>query len=575
LSEQCLDRYNAHFRGVGVEAFYEDKRRARSEFSREIINAVQTDLLSAWKEGTVGSAQVGAVLEGLAEYLLQIASQCAETQAKATGILDDREGKLKANFREWQDVGSLSRLLKRHEVVFEAAASNLTSYYESRTLVAASAFASDLVTQVRGGVMELKAQLQRFSARLQETHEIMSKRAASRCDDKGEDFDTQIVRLYNPDTVRGIVRKFCADRAIQSGQTANVRGELINRGGNEVSIETLAAVGADTLCDMLEATCSRAARDLHLGRNQELRESGEAILGLSVIDKLEQRYKGNPDKMRQEITRLVNRSLSFVPFDDSEVLKTGPGVLADSQTQNRIRSLLILHPHASDKAAFLATLQDAFRTAWKSGGDGVKFITAQDGNAFKGNEMTIVSLVSLFPLRFVRILSVLQDKYKQRMTSADPKRTQLEVHIEGDGTQHPALFIPTVLDQGLPMLLLGLASEVIKNDASIMSMEVMQFDSENRPTVPKRVNLGDSVKGFLERLSESTVMEDLIRHTDDQITLKLHSRAATVEDYRGSLIRNCETLRQQEKTYDSELGRALNDAINRVTRLSVQAANVK
>ena len=575
LSKQCLERYTNHFRGLGVEAFYEDKRRAKSEFSREMITAVQTDLLSAWKEGTVGCSQVLAVLDGLAEYLIQITRQCAETQVKATGISEEREEKLKANFGEWQDVGPLSRLFKKHEVVFEAAASNLTSYYENRTLVAASVFASELVMQVRGGLMELKAQLQRFSARLQETHEIMSKRAASRCGDKGEDFDTQIVRLYNPDTVREVVRKFCADRTIQLGQTAKVRGELISRRGNETSMETLANIGTDTLCDMLEATCSCAARDLHLGRSQELLANGESILGLSVIDKLEQRYQGNPDKMRQEITKLVERSTSFVPFDNSEALKTGPGVLTNSQIQNRVRSLLILHPYSSDKATFLAALQDAFRSAWKSGGDGVQFITAQDGSANTNNGMTILSLASLFPLRFVHILSVLQEKYMQLLNSSDPKKTQLELHIEGDGLQHPALFIPTVLEQGLPMLLLGLASEVIKNDASGMSMQVMQFDSENRPTVPKRVTLGVSVKGFMERLSEGTVMEDLIRYVEDQITQKLHARTTTIDDFRELLIRNCETLRQQGATSDKNLGRALNDAINIVARLAVKAAKLK
>ena len=572
LSEQCLDRFQTKFRGVGVDNFFEEKKRSREEYAREIIRVIEADLISAWREGTFGSSQADSVMGALADHLLEIARQCQETSEKARQAMDDREAKIKTNFQEWQDVGPLARLLKKHEVVFEAAASNLTSYYENRTLYAASAFAVDLVAQVRNGVMELKTQLQRFSARLQEVHETMEKRAAARCIDRGEDFDTQIVRLYNPETVREVVRKFCADRTIQAGQTAKVRAEVLKR-SDDGTAEKLGGFGTQMLCDMLEASCSQAARDLHLEQSQNLRENGEAILGLSIIDKLEQRYRGNPEKMRQEIGRLVERSLSFVPFDDSETLKTGPGVLSDAQNQNRIRSLLILHPTAPDKGSFINDLQESFRDAWKSGGDGVKFIAAQDASDSKGHEMTILSLVSLFPLRFVHVLNVLQDRYRQRMNSSDPKRAQLELHIEGDGTQHPALFIPTVIEQGLPLLLLGLGSGIVSQDNGSFSFQVMQYDSQNRPTIPKRVLLGDSLKDFLSRLPEGTLMEDLILATDKALTEKLKTRAATSDEIREAMIRECQALQQKDGAFEQEIGLALNKAINRLGRMTEQVGS--
>lgn len=570
LSEHCLDRYQSKYRSVGVENFYKDKRRAREEYSREVVHAIEADLLSAWVGGNLGSAQAGSVLEVLAERLSQMTLECQTNSEKARVMAEEREAKLKMNFKEWKDIGPIARLLKKHETLFEAAVSNIISLYESRTIIAAAGFACDLIDQVKGKVMELKAQFQRLSGTFQEVHETMQKRAAARCNDRGEDFDTQMVRLYSPKAVRDVINGFCADRNIQASQTAKVRSRLLARAGDAATVQILSGLGVEVLSDALEACCSESAKDLHAERNPDLRANGNAILGMSIIDKLEQRYKGNPDKMRQEITRLVERSLSFVPFDNSEVLKSGPGALPDSQNQNRIRSLLILHPSAPDKATFIAGLQDTFRSAWKSGGDGVKFIGTQDASEQKGHQMTILSLASLFPLRFVAVLSVLHEKYRQRMNSAEPKRAQLELHIEGDGSQYPALYIPSVIEQGMPLLLMGLSVGVIQRDNAALFIEVMQFDSQNRPTIPRRVPLGESLKGFLERLPEGTLMEDLIRQTDEKMTGKFTSRTATADELRAALIQESEALRQREKGFDADIGRGLNDAINRIDRISAR-----
>jgi hypothetical protein len=575
LSEHCQDRYLSKYRSVGVENFYKDKRRSREEYSREIVRAVEMDLLSSWGAGNLGSTQAVSVLEVLADRLSQLSRECQENSEKAKVMAEDREAKLKTNFREWQDIGRFARVLKKHETLFEAAVSNIVSLYESRTIIAASGFAVDLMDQIKGKVMDLKGQFQRLSANLQEVHETMQKRAAARCNDRGEDFDTQMVRLYSPKAVRDVIAGFCADRNIQASQTARVRSALLARVGDTATAHTLSNLGAEVLSDALEASCSESARDLHTERNQDLRANGDAILGMSIIDKLEQRYKGNPDKMRQEITRLVERSLSFVPFDNSEVLKSGPGAMPDSQTQNRVRSLLILHPTAPDKASFLTGLQETFRSAWKSGGDGVKFIGTQEASDQKGHQMTILSLASLFPLRFVSVLSVLHEKYRQRMSSAEPKRAQLELHIEGDGSQYPALYIPSVLEQGLPLMLMGVASGVIQRENTSLFIEVMQFDSQNRPTIPRRVPLGESLKGFLERLPEGTLMEDLIRQTDEKVTEKLTSHAATSDDLRNALIQESSALRQREKGYDADIGRGLNEAINRIDRIASRVSATK
>ena len=60
-------------------------------------------------------------------------------------------------------------------------------------------------------------------------------------------------------------------------------------------------------------------------------------------------------------------------------------------------------------------------------------------NDLKRNEITLVSIVNLFPLRFLRPVAMLRDRYEKRVESGGA-RARLEVHLEGDGTRPAKAF---------------------------------------------------------------------------------------------------------------------------------------
>ena len=87
----------------------------------------------------------------------------------------------------------------------------------------------------------------------------------------------------------------------------------------------------------------------------------------------------------------------------------------------------------------MATLTEAFRGASESEVDVIQ-------NDLKRNEITLVSIVNLFPLRFLRPVAMLRDRYEKRIESGGA-RARLEVHLEGDGTDLPKPFVRS--DQAL------------------------------------------------------------------------------------------------------------------------------
>ncbi|MBV5280025.1 MAG: hypothetical protein J0651_01785, partial [Actinobacteria bacterium] len=78
----------------------------------------------------------------------------------------------------------------------------------------------------------------------------------------------------------------------------------------------------------------------------------------------------------------------------------------------------------------------------------------------KPNEIALISITNLFPLRFAKQLGFLRERYEARISGADSARNKLELHCEGEGFQHPKLFVLSgteTIYEGLPYLLLAKA----------------------------------------------------------------------------------------------------------------------
>jgi hypothetical protein len=87
----------------------------------------------------------------------------------------------------------------------------------------------------------------------------------------------------------------------------------------------------------------------------------------------------------------------------------------------------------------------------------------------KPNEIALISITNLFPLRFVKQVKFLEDCYKTRISGSDSARAKLELHCEGDGLQHPPLFLHSQEDlkrKGRPLLLLAKVLGIIKEEES-------------------------------------------------------------------------------------------------------------
>src|SRR5262249_44960311 len=123
------------------------------------------------------------------------------------------------------------------------------------------------------------------------------------------------------------------------------------------------------------------------------------------------------------------------------------------------------------------------------------------------DEIALVSLVNLFPLRFARVVRGLKERYDARLAEGRDRAT-LEVHTEGDGSQFPDLFVPDRAQVGArlrPALLVGLALGAIsssRNEATGRDQLVMvRKDADGFDLAP--LVLGASLGAAGESLGEA------------------------------------------------------------------------
>src|SRR5262249_45055206 len=243
-------------------------------------------------------------------------------------------------------------------------------------------------------------------------------------DDGKQDLRDQLVRFYDPELVKTISRTMVKDENEQRTQTNRVRVSLIGRLGETPSFSLFnQRIGVAEFLDVLDKECANNARVAH---NNLIQNPKDKLLGVSIIEKLKERYGGNPQELRSYVTDLVSRAGNYLAFETSEVHKIGPGIPTGVQTA--VSKMSVILPKAPEEPEFVARLKETFQGS--RSGD-VEIIDSD----VKPNEIVMISLTNLFPLRYVRQVGFLKQKYDLKVNGVDAERSRLELHVEGDGSQ--------------------------------------------------------------------------------------------------------------------------------------------
>ena len=454
LTKLCEKRYQDDYRTLGVAGFYRTKLKASKDMAREIRARIELEMANEWQVGVKSAWDVSRLLIALLESLDERLKACDEQIARARNAEEQAQSRVLGNAQKWAGMGLLSRhVLGTPDSLLDAHGVFLQEMYVYRTRAEGWGFAKSLLMEIIAEVTDLKGEVDRTAHTLQQALKKFEVGINTRLTDAGGgDMRQHLIRFYDPSQVKAVSRRLVMDEAEQKTQTSRVRAALVEKIGPDLSFARFnQRVSESTFLDVLETVCEDNVRIAHQNLVQNPKER---LLGVSIIDKLQDRYGANPQELKSYASELVTRAGNFVALEPLEIHRAAPGIPVGVPTA--VSKFTVILPRAPEQAEFLKMLKEALRGA-KTGD--VEIIESD----VRPNEITLVSITNLFPLRYLKPLKFLEEKYRRRIDTGGA-RARLELHTEGDGNAWPRLFVASsaeVKHEALPYVLLAKALGLI------------------------------------------------------------------------------------------------------------------
>jgi len=529
LDKLMAQGFEENYRGLGVRKFYETKLAARKDHVRELRRRVESELFDEWKNGVKSMQDITRCLAALSAALEErlLAADDRITRAKTAAVAGEQ--KVAANRVQYSQVGLFSQMLGKRRSLLDAEGEALRELYTARTQAEAWTFAKRLLQEAVSEFNSLATDVGACTRLVDESIKEFKERIDERCND-GEtpDLRQSLVRFYNAEAVRLFGRELVKDRSEQTRQAQAVRLALIEQIAADPSFSAFQArISRQRFFDVLEQKCaasSQSAHDALVTANRDRRP----LLGVNIVDQLEREYSGRPDELKKFIHDLVNQAGNFLEFDPQAV------VLGAAKT--KVSQFLVILPKTAARAQFSEELETLFRDNFR-GDVPVDIIRTET----KPNEITLLGLTNLFPLRYAKATRLLKEQYERRIAQGgNPERIKLELHGEGDGTQWPE---PLLADEraqrerALPALLLAKALGLISTVTSpTTGQSELYLIGEDADGLPVRTRLGKGLPEVFEGIEltaaqglvdavQARLGQDDMKHLDKRTELQ-----ATVRD---------------------------------------------
>lgn len=436
----------------GVRKFYEVKGNARLEMARHIGRHIEKELFGRWRAGTDSLIQLRHFLDALNGLLderheifsAQIAKMPAELQTVQQRIVELGE--------QFNKVGFLTqRLTDKRPALFADIATQHQDLYILRTTLEGLKFATSLIPFVKEQLTALRGAVDTLHQNLATATERVNLERASRLGNAGAAYQE---RIFDQNAISNIMKALVVDEAGQTARTQRVRQAIIALAGTDADAFDKVVQGV-SLGNII-ATLSRESAAIVELAHAEIAKTLPPVLHVNIVERLQKKYDANPSGLRDFVASLYNDAGSLLVFNKTEVGRTVANNTGGSQGTSQTVGVFL--PECEGQKEFRAALASTFE-AQKD--------TASDTKVAVGrlpNEIVVMKITSLMPVRFVDALAELKHHYDGLL--GDHNESYL-LHGEGDGRKLPPMFARSATEikahaKRKPYILVARLLEMIK-----------------------------------------------------------------------------------------------------------------
>lgn len=448
------EKFENEYRGNGVKTFYANKESAKNAIALEMKQRLETKLVDLWRNGEFSMHNIQHITEALGVWVL---NKINETNGKITKIREEiptEEAKISGNNKEFSNIGVLARTMGKHKNMLIAHTEVLTQLYKLRTNLAGWEFAKSLLGAYNLQLATLQKDIAKTVQTLSVSIESFENGLKERLQDKGLELNEHVVRFYDRDKITQALPVFILNKNLQHTTAGNVRNRLLSILGNTQTFSNFNGkindvVFQDTLSDVSEENA--AVWHDTLPKQQQ-------FMGQSIVQKLREEYAGNDQALIVFVRDIVKQSGSYLQFNTDEINKKGDGI---PNKPGKVVTYTVIIPHAPEEQEFVNKLEDAFRQNISTTGNVSVSIVPQN-DPRRQHEIVLMTVTNLFPLRFVGQLKYLKEGYDRQVVyhqnPAEKAKNRMILHLEGDGMQHPDLYVKTITrDEYTPYMILAVA----------------------------------------------------------------------------------------------------------------------
>lgn len=410
----------------GVNVFYEKKAKfGREAIVAKIVEKINEDLLQMWSSGDKSLAQLSGITKTLLGYfeeekaaLTRLASTADEESKKRDAIMEDLN-------KKWCTMGTLTKgfsnmgLSNSKDEIAANYTKAVKEKYIFMTWRASYDFAKLMIDDLIKGVQVTKGDIDSTITQFQTAQEVLFGAINSRCMVESEEKQSQkgvVIKNYDPKKVQVIMKGAITNERDNKERIRLMTASLIGilnpekRNFKEVSEK----LKAGTIIGKLEEVGQEQANNFFANEvGNDYIPGYEKMIGVNIIQKLQEEFSGNPDGLKEKLERLVRHAA---------ITNTHRGIEVNNGPQIR-SSMFVILPDYDQDASFLKDVEDTIKSLTREGNIKV----SRGGN---NNEIVVINLETNLTPRYLETVHTLKDSYDRLMASHQGKVARFETQLE-------------------------------------------------------------------------------------------------------------------------------------------------
>ena len=535
LEDEAKKVYRREFRDLGVERFFLERQNDSFQ-SKLVLDSIEKTLYTNWIEGNLSLYEITDIIADVCSELKILRETLSDPdplrgdRAKLAGAILAKETEIK---KHKEALATRTVMQSRYTgILCYAEHKNLLKdLYIKKTELEACVFMEWLITEIVKGLESLSDKIEKIQNTLVAVRKDAQNKVAEieYLNNQSSIVEPEVLRkptieVYKVDVMHSyeaaqiINKKEQEDFASKTRKFIEGRAADIAQVQNISLFDKLKLVDSPTIFnDVISQYLAGEIKNKHDSANLAPEQK---FLGLNVLEQLEQLLVSQEDKNRF-VTGLIESCGVYLQLDDMELMKSlnfNPNPVQNPHTMDRKAWLISIPQIPGNPTLRQSLIAELTQKMQNRGGQVIAVADSEEAN-----EMTIMYIRYLFPIRAISSLKQFAIKYKSMISDKENPNAQearIILHSEGEGADLPYLMGEPVLsnDDYLPYLFLASAFGYLEYGDDIEGKKGWCSIVEDEFGVENRLKLSDTFTGITSStLVTNVVLREFMNKVNDYL----------------------------------------------------------